>query len=65
LLEVLKKAHTPEGKIILSDPGRPQMDRFLEICSAHGFRKEMMTQAVHLPDRSYSIRITTLNMGSR
>ncbi len=63
LLEVLCKYTAPEGRVILSDQGRPQMGPFLEMCRRAGFQHEQRLQTVHLPDLSQQIRITTLLPG--
>lgn len=60
LLEVLCKHTTLEGRVILSDQGRPQMKPFLEMCRRAGFEHEQRLQTVHLPEVSQQIRITTL-----
>jgi predicted nicotinamide N-methyase len=60
LLSVLCRYATPEGRIILSDQGRPQMKPFLEMCRGAGFEHEQQLQTVHLPERSQQIRVTTL-----
>jgi len=60
LLSVLSKYTIPEGRILLSDQGRPQMKPFLEMCRRAGFEHEQRLQNVHLPDVSRQIRITTL-----
>jgi predicted nicotinamide N-methyase len=60
LLAVLNKYTTPEGRIVLSDQGRPQMKAFLEMCRRAGFVYEQHLQTVHLPDLSQQIRITML-----
>ena len=60
LLDVLCKYTTPEGRVVLSDQGRPQMRPFLEMCRRAGFEHEQRLQTVHLPDLSQQTRITTL-----
>ena len=60
LLSVLRRYAGAEGRIILSDQGRPQMKPFLEMCRRAGFEHEQRLQTVHLPDMSQSIRIVTL-----
>ena len=60
LLEVLCKHTTFEGRVILSDQGRPQMKPFLEMCRRAGFEHEQRLQTVHLPDLSQQIPITIL-----
>jgi predicted nicotinamide N-methyase len=60
LLDVLRKYTNPEGRVILSDQGRPQMKPFLEMCRRAGFEHEQRLQTVHLADLSQQTRITTL-----
>ena len=60
LLSVLRKYTTPEGRVILSDQGRPQMKPFLEMCRRAGFEHEQRLQTVHLPEVSQQICITIL-----
>ncbi len=64
LLSVLCRYATPEGRIILSDQGRPQMKPFLEMCRRAGFLHEQRLQTVHLPELSQQIRITSLRRSS-
>ena len=60
LLNVLKRYTAAGGRIILSDPDRPQMAPFLKMCKRSGFTWEEHYHTVHLPDRSLRIRIVTL-----
>ncbi len=60
LLSVLSKYTPPQGRVILSDQGRPQMKPFLEMCRRAGFEHEQRLQVVHLPEASRQIRITIL-----
>jgi predicted nicotinamide N-methyase len=61
LLSVMNRYTTPQGRIILSDQGRPQMKRFLEMCKHAGLEHEQRLQTVHLPEGSHQIRITILS----
>ncbi|MEW6440075.1 MAG: 50S ribosomal protein L11 methyltransferase [bacterium] len=60
LLSVLVRHTKPGGRILLSDPGRPQMSVFLEMCRQEGFALEESFRNVHLCDRSHRVRITLL-----
>jgi predicted nicotinamide N-methyase len=60
LLDVLCRYTAPQGRVILSDQGRPQMKPFLEMCTREGFEYEQRLQTVHLPELSRQIHITTL-----
>ncbi len=60
LLSVIKKYVKPEGKVLLSDPGRPQMKTFLKMCVKSGFTCSETRQMLYLPDSTASIRITSL-----
>jgi len=62
LLGVLVRALAPGGRVLLSDPGRPQMTVFLEMCSSAGFRVETHGRLVHLPEQSQRIRIVELTV---
>jgi predicted nicotinamide N-methyase len=60
LLSVLLRHTKPQGRILLSDQQRPQMDSFLKMCRQADLAYEQRLEAVHLPERSQQIRITTL-----
>jgi predicted nicotinamide N-methyase len=60
LLDVLARTSAPDGRTLLADQGRPQMDVFLKLCPNAGFRCQTHRRVVHLPDRSQTIRIVEL-----
>jgi len=60
LLSVLQRYATPSARIILYDQGRPQMKVFLEMCKGAGFAHEEIPHTVHLPERSYTVRLVLL-----
>ena len=61
LLSVLKRYTAPDGRIVLSDQLRPQMESFVKLCSAEGFVCHQLKQMVYLPDQNQPVRITVLN----
>jgi predicted nicotinamide N-methyase len=62
LMEVMRKYGAGGGEIIFSDQGRPQMDRFLELCSEEGFSYSEKRQMVYLPEITKEIRIFTFSI---
>jgi predicted nicotinamide N-methyase len=61
LLSVLKRYTAPDGRIVLSDQLRPQMESFVKLCSAEGFVCHQLKQMVYLPDQNQPVRITVIN----
>lgn len=64
LIAVLKRYTSPNGRIVLSDQGRPQMKLFLKMCVKEGFTYHELSQMVYLPDQNQPVRITILQKGS-
>ena len=64
LLNVLSTYLAPGGRIILSDQWRPQMKIFLRECREIGFTVEQYRTVVHLPEKSWPVRITILTRGA-
>ncbi len=62
LINVMRKYGAGGGKIIFSDQGRPQMEKFLELCSKEGFGFTENRQMVYLPDLTREIRILTFTL---
>ncbi len=60
LLAVLASSLAPGGRILLSDQGRPQVERFLDLCTRAGFVQRTFSHVVHLPEESRRIRIVEL-----
>lgn len=60
LLSVLKRLTAPDGKIILSDQYRPQMELFLKLCAAERFSCRQLKQVVYLPDGHQPVCITVI-----
>ena len=61
LLSVLKRYTATDGRIVLSDQLRPQMESFVKLCAAEGFACHQLNQMVYLPDQNQPVRITVLN----
>ena len=61
LLSVLKRYTATDGRIVLSDQLRPQMESFVKLCSAEGFECHQLNQMVYLPDQNQPVRVTVLN----
>ena len=61
LLSVLKRYIRKNGRIILSDQQRPQMDSFVKLCTGAGFTCSQLNQMIYLHDQSQPVRITVLS----
>ena len=61
LLSVLKHYTAPDGRIVLSDQLRPQMESFIKMSVGEGFTYHQSNQMVYLPDQSQPVRITVLS----
>ena len=61
LLSVLKRYTATDGRIVLSDQLRPQMESFVKLCTEEGFACHQLKQMVYLPEQNQPVRITVLN----
>ena len=65
LLNVIRKYLKPGGTAFISDQCRPQGEAFLRLCDDEGMCCRRHTWIVHLPEQSYTIRITDMSEGAR
>jgi len=62
LLETARRALVPGGLLLLSDPGRKQMDDLLLLARSKGWNTTSRKIVVHLHEASYSVRINELTL---